>query len=32
MIDEASKLVQSKRDNGPIILMYNINIFMDPSI
>jgi hypothetical protein len=26
MIDEASKLVQSKQDNDPIILMFIINI------
>ncbi len=32
MTNEALKLVQSKRDYGFIILMYIINIFMDPSI
>jgi hypothetical protein len=32
MTNEASKLVQSKWDNGLIIPMYTINISMDPSI
>jgi hypothetical protein len=32
MIIEALKLLQSKRDYGPIIPMYIINILMDPSI
>jgi hypothetical protein len=32
MINETFKLVQSKRDSGPILPMYIINIFMDPSI
>jgi len=32
MINEALKLVQSKRDYGPIIPMYIINIFMDLAI
>jgi hypothetical protein len=32
MTNEALKLMQSKRNNGPVILMYTINILMDPSI
>jgi len=32
MINETLKLMQSKQGCGPIILMYIINIFMDPSI
>jgi hypothetical protein len=32
MTNEVLKLVQSKWDNGFIILMYTINILMDPSI
>jgi hypothetical protein len=32
MINEALKLVQSKRDYGPIIPMYIINVFMDLAI
>jgi len=32
MTNEALKLVQLKRNYGPIIPMYIINIFMDPSI
>ncbi len=32
MINEALKLVYRKRDNGPIMPMYTINIFMDISI
>jgi hypothetical protein len=32
MTNETLKLMQSKQDNGPIIPMYTINIFMDPSI
>jgi hypothetical protein len=32
MTNEALKLVQSKEDYGFIILMYIINIFVDPSI
>ncbi len=32
MINEALKLMQSKQDYGPIILMYIINILMDPSM
>jgi hypothetical protein len=32
MINEALKLVQSKLDNGPIIPIYIINIFMGLSI
>jgi hypothetical protein len=31
MTSEALKLVQSKRNYGPIILMYIINIVMGPS-
>jgi hypothetical protein len=32
MINETLKLVESKQDSGPIIPMYTINIFVDPSI
>jgi len=32
MTNENLKFMQSKRNNGPIIPMYIINIFMDPSI
>jgi hypothetical protein len=32
MINEAFELMQSKQNNGPIILMYTINIPMDISI
>jgi hypothetical protein len=32
MTNETLKLVQLKWDNGLIIPMYTINIFMDPSI
>jgi hypothetical protein len=32
MTNEALKLVQSKRDNNPIIPMYTINILMNLSI
>ncbi len=32
MTNETLKLMQSKRDFGFIILMYIINIHMDPSI
>jgi hypothetical protein len=32
MSNETLKRVQSKRDNGHVILMYIINILMDPSI
>jgi len=32
MTNESLKLIQSKRDNGFIILMYILNIFMDPLI
>jgi hypothetical protein len=32
MTNETLKLVQLERDYGPIIPMYIINIFMDPSI
>jgi hypothetical protein len=32
MTNEALNLVQSKQDCGPIIPMYIINIFKDPSI
>ncbi len=31
MTNEALKLVQSKQNNGPIISIYTLNIFMDPS-
>jgi hypothetical protein len=32
MTNEILKFMQSKQNNDPIILMYIINIFMDPSI
>jgi hypothetical protein len=32
MTNETLKLMWSKQDYGPIILMYTINIFKDPSI
>jgi hypothetical protein len=32
MTNEALKLMQSKRDCGPIIPIFIINILMDPSI
>jgi hypothetical protein len=32
LTNETLKLVKSKQDCGPIIPMYVINIFMDPSI
>ncbi len=32
MTNETLKLVKSKQDCGLIILMYIINIFMDPSV
>jgi hypothetical protein len=32
MINETLKAMQSKQKCGPIIPMYIINIFMDPSI
>ncbi len=32
MTNEPLKLLESKQDNGPIILMYTINKPMDPSI
>jgi hypothetical protein len=32
MTNGVLKLMQSKQDHGPILPMYIINIFMDPSI